>query len=367
MPKESTKQQPVIPQSVPDGVRARWCRRDLHFGFTAVTSRASMTVKETYFLQLSDPASGRCGVGEAAVFRGLGADDTPDYADRLAAMCDDINAGRAPRIVDSSSLTFALETALLDLANPLTGMLFDTPWSRGEQSITINGLVWMGSEQQMAERIAEKIDAGFRCVKLKIGGIDFDSELKLIEGIRKRFDSSRLELRLDANGAFSPQDALTKLRQLSMFDIHSIEQPVKAGQWFALASLCAQSPVPVALDEELIGVSDAKRRRAMLSTIRPAYIILKPSLCGGLRATLDWIAEARQQGIGWWLTSALESNVGLNAIAQLASTLHLRMPQGLGTGQIYTDNIPSPLHLDGERLRYAPDGRWDYSSLEFHL
>lgn len=325
-----------------------------------------MTEKETYFLRLTDTDSGVTGIGECALFRGLGADDTPDYAARLAALCADINAGRPVDVSNSSSLTFGLETAMLDLANGGNGIIYDTPWSRGRSSITINGLVWMGSEEEMAARIAEKLAAGFRCVKLKIGGIDFDSELKLLEGIRSRFSPEELELRLDANGAFTPADAPAKLQELSRFGIHSIEQPIKPGQWFAMAALCAKSPIPIALDEELIGVSDTKRRHTMLSTIRPAYIILKPSLCGGLKATLDWIEEARQQHIGWWITSALESNVGLNAIAQLASTLHLRLPQGLGTGQIYTDNIPSPLHLDGDRLGYNPSAAWDYSSLDFH-
>lgn len=351
---------------LPRNIRAEWCRRDLHFGFTAVTSRASMTEKETYFLRLTDVDTGLSGIGECALFRGLGSDDTPDYAHRLASLCADINHGREFEST-ASSMIFGLETAMLDLANGGRAVIYDTPWSHGKRAITINGLVWMGSEEEMAERIAEKIAVGFRCVKLKIGGIDFDRELSLLEGIRSRFTSAELELRLDANGAFTPAEAPAKLKALSRFGIHSIEQPIKAGQWFAMASLCARSPIPVALDEELIGISDAKRRHAMLATIRPAYIILKPSLCGGLQASLDWITEARAHRIGWWITSALESNVGLNAIAQLASTQHLRLPQGLGTGQIYTDNIPSPLHLDGDKLAYSPASAWDYSSLDFHL
>ncbi|MCM1337241.1 MAG: o-succinylbenzoate synthase [Candidatus Amulumruptor caecigallinarius] len=347
-------------------IRAEWCRRDLHFGFTAVTSRASMTEKETYFLRLTDLDTGLAGIGECALFRGLGSDDTPDYADRLAALCADINAGREFSL-SSSSIIFGLETAMLDLANGGRALIYDTPWSRGERAITINGLVWMGSEEEMQARIAEKLAAGFRCVKIKIGGIDFDRELSLLEGIRRRFSPDELELRLDANGAFTPAEAPAKLKALSRFGIHSIEQPIRAGQWFAMAALCARSPIPIALDEELIGISDAKRRHAMLATIRPAYIILKPSLCGGLQATREWIADARARRIGWWITSALESNVGLNAIAQLAATQHLRVPQGLGTGQIYTDNIPSPLHLSGDQLAYAPGTPWDYSTLDFHL
>lgn len=351
---------------LPATVKAQYVPYELDFNFIARTSRAEMTKKRTYFLRLTDTLTGEAGMGECALFEGLSAEDSPDYEETLRSLCDTINAGELVKEEKlSSSLRFGLETAMLDLANGGKGIIYDTPWQHGKGAIDINGLVWMGSEAEMRERIGEKIAAGFRCIKLKIGGIDFDAEVRLIEGIRREFGPEKLELRLDANGAFTPRDVLDRLQQLSRYHIHSIEQPIKAGQWFAMATVCARSPIPVALDEELIGVSDAKRREAMLSVIRPRYIILKPSLCGGLQASLEWIAAARRHKAGWWITSALESNVGLNAVAALASTQHLRIPQGLGTGGLYTNNIPSPLYLEGAALRYDAAGKWDYSRLKF--
>lgn len=345
-------------------IKAEYCRYVLDFRFKAVTSRQAMYEKETYFLRLTDMDTGKSGIGECALFRGLSSDDVPDYEERLRRLCMKINRGDIlPKL--SSSLMFGLETAVNDLKNGGKHVIYPSDWVDGNSGLQINGLVWMGSEDEMSARIAEKIDAGFKCLKLKIGGIDFDGELRLLEIIRNQFDSQTLELRLDANGAFTPGDALHKLERLSKYDIHSIEQPIRAGQWFAMADVCRNSPIPIALDEELIGESDEVRMDTILNIIRPSYIILKPSLCGGLEATERWIEAAQRHKTGWWITSALESNVGLNAIAQLAACHDVKLPQGLGTGQLYKNNIPSPLSLVGERLYYDKDGSWDLSPIKF--
>ena len=248
-------------------------------------------------------------------------------------------------------MLFGLETAWLNMTNG--DMLFDTAFSRGEVGIPINGLVWMGSYEEMLKRMEEKLAKGFRCVKLKIGAIDFDQELDLVKRIRERFSHHEVELRLDANGAFKYEEALYKLELLSQYAIHSIEQPIKAGQWAYMAELCRESPLPIALDEELIGVNDSEMKRHMLNIIKPRYIILKPSLHGGMQGCREWIETAKDMGIGSWITSALESNIGLNAIAQFASDVygdHITMPQGLGTGQLFTDNIDMGLEIRGDRL-----------------
>lgn len=348
-----------------DSVRAEYCRYVLDFKFTAITSRQAMSQKETWFLRLTDCQTGKTGIGECALFRGLSADDTPDYEDKLRQLCDCINRGEElPPL--TSSISFGFETAVYDLANGGNRIIWPTGWTDGEYGIRTNGLIWMGSEEEMSSRIAQKLDEGFKCLKLKIGGIDFEQELRLLEYIRSRFDASALELRLDANGSFSPKDALAKLERLSRYDIHSIEQPIRAGQWFAMASICRQSPIPIALDEELIGDSDEARRESMFNIIRPAYIILKPSLCGGLKATERWIETAKAHKTGWWLTSALESNVGLNAIAQLAAKYNVKRPQGLGTGLLYHNNIPSPLTLRGEQLCYdTTSDAWNLDCIDF--
>ena len=249
------------------------------------------------------------------------------------------------------SMLFGLETAWLNMTNG--DRLFDTAFSRGEVGIPINGLVWMGSYEEMLKRMEEKLEKGFRCVKLKIGAIDFDQELDLVKRIRERFSFHEIQLRLDANGAFPFDEALYKLELLSQYAIHSIEQPIKQGQWALMAELCRESPLPIALDEELIGVNDPEMKGHMLNIIKPRYIILKPSLHGGMQGCREWITAAREHGIGSWITSALESNVGLDAIAQFAADVYgdgITMPQGLGTGQLFTDNIPMPLEIRGEKL-----------------
>ena len=326
--------------------------RVLHFKQPAGTSRGVYTERRIWLIRLSDGE--RQGVGECAPLPDLSCDALPDYREILNKVCAgfcqtgeiDYDALRP-----YPSMLFGLETALLNLK--CGDRLFDTAFSRGETGIPINGLVWMGNYEEMLQRMEEKLEKGFRCVKLKIGAIDFEQELDLVKRIRERFSFHEVELRLDANGAFPYEEALYKLELLSQYQVHSIEQPIRQGQWAFMAELCRESPLPIALDEELIGVNDVEMKSHMLNIIKPRYIILKPSLHGGMQGCREWIETARQQGIGSWITSALESNIGLNAIAQFASDVYgddIRMPQGLGTGQLFTDNIPMPLEIRGDQL-----------------
>ncbi len=332
-------------------IKATYVPYSLIFRETAITSRQRMDVKETFLLRLSDGASS--AVGEVPLFRGLSAEDTPDFEPHLARFCETGTLSDAP-----SSVRFGFETASAALERGRQEILFDTQWSRGEKGIRINGLIWMGDRRTMARRIKEKLNGGFRCLKLKIGGIDFADELALLRYIRSEFGPDDVELRLDANGAFTPANAYDRLCYLAELIIHSIEQPIRAGQWDAMAEVCAGSPIPVALDEELIGLRSDDEKRAMLKRIRPAYIILKPSLCGGLREADRWIDIAAENGVGWWATSALESDLGLNAIAQWVSLRSPDIPQGLGTGLLYTNNFPSPLELRGEEIWFNPEQRF---------
>lgn len=349
-------------------MKAEYCSSRLVFHEPAITSRAVMNDKETYFIRISDESRpGIYGIGECALFRGLGADDTPDYEERLAAVCADISRHGLTAVLpdDSSSIRFGVETALADLRHGGRRLLWPCAWTEGKTAIPINGLVWMGTRDRMLERIDEKIAAGFRCIKLKIGGIGFDEELDLIRHIRDRYTPDALELRLDANGAFGPADAMDYLRALAPYGVHSIEQPIRAGQLEAMAEICRTSPIPVALDEELIGCRGTQEKTALLDAIRPQYIILKPSLCGGFAASEEWIRLAVERRIGWWATSALESDIGLNAIAQWCASMNTVIPQGLGTGRLYTNNIPSPLRQVGDGLRYDPTGEWHIPQLEW--
>ena len=333
-------------------MRYRIEERTLHFKQPAGTSRGVYTTRKIWLIHLSDGQHE--GVGECAPLPDLSCDARPDYEDILNKVCADFcqrgeidNETMRPY----PSMLFGLETALLNLRN--RELLFDTAFSRGEVGIPINGLVWMGTFEEMRQRIEAKLSQGFRCVKLKIGAIDFDAELELIKQIRSRFSHHDVELRVDANGAFSFDEALYKLELLSQYALHSIEQPIKAGQWSYMSELCRESPLPIALDEELIGINAPEQKRQMLNIIRPRYIILKPSLHGGIQGCREWLDIARDMRIGSWITSALESNVGLNAIAQFCSEVYgdsISMPQGLGTGLLFTDNIPMPLEIKGDRL-----------------
>jgi o-succinylbenzoate synthase len=326
----------------------------LHFKQPAGTSRGVYLTRKIWLIHLHDGE--RHGVGECAPLPDLSCDAMSDdqYAAILNKVCEDFcKTGEIDYdyLRDYPSMLFGLETAWLNLQKG--EKLFDTAFARGEVGIPINGLVWMGNYEEMLARLEEKLEKGFRCVKLKIGTIDFDKELDLVKRIRERFSFHEVELRVDANGGFKYEEALYKLELLSQYAIHSIEQPIKQGQWSYMAELCRESPLPIALDEELIGVNDPETKRHLLNIIKPRYIILKPSLHGGMMGCREWISIAKDMGIGSWITSALESNIGLNAIAQFASSVygdHITMPQGLGTGQLFTDNIPMGLTIQGDKL-----------------
>lgn len=328
--------------------------RMLHFRQPVGTSRGVYTERTIWLVTITDGQ--RHGRGECAPLPDLSCDALPadKYSEVLRGFCDQVEqTGQIDyeAMRDYPSMLFGLETAMLNMEHG--DRLFDTAFSRGEAGIPINGLVWMGSYDEMLQRMEQKLDQGFHCVKLKVGAIDFDRELDLVRRIRERFSHREVELRLDANGGFSPDEALYKLELLSQYSIHSIEQPVKQRQWALMAELCRDAPLPIALDEELIGVNDLDQKRQMLRIIKPAYIVLKPSLHGGMQGCREWIAIARDEGVGSWITSALESNIGLNAIAQFCSSVygdHIAMPQGLGTGQLFTDNIPMPLEIRGEQI-----------------
>ena len=325
----------------------------LHFKQPAGTSRGVYTTRKIWLLTVEH--DGRTAIGECAPLPQLSCDDIPDYEAVLRRFCDIIEAtGSIPydEMRNYPSMLFGVETALAQLSRT-DGLLYDTPFSHGEEGIPINGLVWMGTHDEMLSRLKEKLALGFRCVKLKIGAIDFAKELDLIQHIRKHFSREEVELRVDANGGFTPDVALERLQELARYDIHSIEQPIMAHQWSEMAQLCQLSPLPIALDEELIGVNSTDEKIRLLDTIKPQYIILKPSLHDGVAGTREWIALANERGIGSWITSALESNIGLNAIAQLAADIYgskITMPQGLGTGMLFTDNIPMPLEIRNDCL-----------------
>ena len=332
--------------------------RLLHFKQPAGTSRGVYNTRKVWYIEISSMENPSIkGIGECAPLPNLSCDDVPQYEEVLQQACSRVaREGNIPTesLRNYPSILFGLETALRHYE---TGSLalWDTPFSRGEAGIPINGLIWMGNFEEMYRQIEAKMEAGYRCIKLKIGAIDFDAELTLLKHIRSRFSVKDIELRVDANGAFSPAEAMHKLDALSKLDLHSIEQPIRAGQWEEMARLTARTPLPIALDEELIGHNIPEIKQELLSAIRPQYIILKPSLHGGICGSNEWIAEAEKQNIGWWVTSALESNIGLNAIAQWCATLHNALPQGLGTGQLFTDNIDLPLEIRKDCLWFCAD------------
>jgi o-succinylbenzoate synthase len=325
----------------------------LHFKKPAGTSRGYLTEKPAYFIHIKDSETAVDGIGECSILPGLSIDERPDIEDKLKEVCELLNQDQQLHVPENleqwPAIVFGLETAILDVQHGGKRLLFDNAFSRGEKGILINGLVWMDNIEGMWQQVQEKIAAGFPCVKLKIGALDFASELNLLERIRDKYPDA--EIRLDANGALRHDEALNKLQQLSEYHIHSIEQPVKQGQYELMAELCKASPIPIALDEELIGVTSREGKINLLDTIQPQYIILKPSLIGGFASADEWIALAEERNIGWWATSALESNIGLNAIAQWTASKNISLPQGLGTGSLFTNNIPMPMEIKkGELL-----------------
>jgi O-succinylbenzoate synthase len=346
-------------------------RRALHFNFPARTSRGALTEHVAYYLSLRDTRQPQVvGWGEAAPLAGLSPEYGPDFERTVGEFCQQFNrashaalpVAEAAALVPATlpSLRFALETAVLDLAGGGQHQLYANDFSQGQAGLPINGLVWMGDAAFMRAQIRQKLAAGYACLKVKIGSLDFATELALLAEIRAEASPERLMLRVDANGAFTPADAPAKLAALAQFGIHSIEQPIAAGQWPALAALCRESPLPIALDEELIGLTDPARQEELLAAVRPPYLVLKPTLLGGHAATHRWIALAEARGIGWWITSALESNIGLNAVAQLTGEYRVGdFAQGLGTGQLYDNNLAAPLAIRAGALHYDPAGTWE--------
>jgi O-succinylbenzoate synthase len=332
----------------------------LDFKVPSGTSRGIMQTKETWFIILKE--GNKTGIGECGILRGLSFDDVPDYEEKLRWVCENINLGEDELYLEMKnypSIQFGIEMVFLSLQSENSFDLFPSDFTIGKKSMEINGLIWMGKETEMQRQIEDKIASGFTCVKLKIGAINFDEELQLLSGIRSKFSKKEIEIRVDANGAFNSNDALTKLNQLSGYDLHSVEQPIAAKQYDSMSELCKATPIPIALDEELIGVIDLDKKEELLLKIKPQYLIFKPSFIGGFRGTLEWIALAKKHDIDWWITSALESNIGLNAIAQFTFTQNNLMPQGLGTGSLYTNNFDSPLEVSNGKLHYSKEIKWD--------
>jgi o-succinylbenzoate synthase len=347
-----------------------YLKRTLVFKFDAGTSRGVLKKKDVFWIKalyLDQPEI--AGWGEAAPLVKLSLDDRPDFEnilqqtlEQMATIAWSQNENEVLSQVGQlipvylPSIKFGLETAILDLINGGKKKILGQDFFEGNRTIPINGLIWMGEKDFMLEQINEKFEQGFDCIKMKIGAIDFKQELELLTYIRERYSKDQITLRVDANGAFSPEEALAKLHELAEFDLHSIEQPIAAGNWEAMRKLCEATPLPIALDEELIGVEN---KGELLDAIRPQHIILKPTLLGGILETKEWITLAEERNIGWWMTSALESNIGLNAIAQLADSLGASIPQGLGTGKLYQNNLKSPLEIDQGHIRYNSQIVWE--------
>ncbi|WP_422861212.1 o-succinylbenzoate synthase [Flagellimonas sp. W118] len=337
----------------------------LDFKIPSGTSRGVMTQKETWFLILNE--NGKYGIGECGILRGLSVDDVPDYEEKLSWVCANIQLSLEELLVQLTnfpSIQFGLEQAFLSFQSENPFHLFPSEFTENESPISINGLIWMGNETFMLSQLEQKLKQGFQCIKMKIGAIDFKKELEILKSIRDNFTVEEIELRVDANGAFSSTEALAKLEILSKFQMHSIEQPIKPGNWEKMAELCAKTPLPITLDEELIGIFDVTEKQRMLQTIKPQYIIIKPSLVGGFRGSEEWINLARNQQVGWWATSALESNIGLNAIAQWTYAMQTSIPQGLGTGSLYTNNFDSPLEVANGKLYYRASKQWKTNLIE---
>jgi o-succinylbenzoate synthase len=340
-------------------MKASYHKYILDFKQPSGTSRGVLTTKETWFIVLEE--NGRKGIGECGILRGLSADDRPDYEEKLKWTCENSHLGVQKlwsALIEFPSIQFGIEMAFCSLKSTNPFILFPSKFTSGEKSIPINGLIWMGNQTQMKQQIEEKITQGFKCIKLKIGALNFEEELSLLRFIRQNFDENKMEIRVDANGAFDVNDALDKINQLSEFKLHSIEQPIQKNNTDMMSVLSKSTTIPIALDEELIGVFSAEEKKQLLQKIRPQFIILKPSFIGGFRGTLEWISIAQKLNIGWWITSALESNIGLNAIAQFTFLQNTTLPQGLGTGSLYTNNFDCPLEVSEGQLWYRNDKIW---------
>ena len=341
-------------------MKATFFKHTLQFKQASGTSRGVLTYKDTWFIELENNAFK--GIGECGMFKGLSIDHRDDFEETLRWACQNIHLGLDAllgQLVAFPSIQFGLEMAFRSLNQKSPFELFPSEFTKGQDSIPINGLIWMGESSFMKQQIKDKLEAGFSCIKLKIGALNFDKELALLKSIRHEFDAQTIEIRVDANGAFKPREALEKLKRLSEFNLHSIEQPIKQGQLQEMAQLCLDTPLPIALDEELIGVFSVTNKQVLLQTIKPQYIILKPTLVGGFKGSQEWIDVAESHNIGWWVTSALESNIGLNAIAQWTYTLKNNLPQGLGTGGLFTNNVQAPLVVNSGRLFYDLKTKWN--------
>lgn len=360
-------------------LKAVFSKHTLNFKFEAGTSRGVLTQKDSYFIKIFDTENPSVfGLGECAPLKGLSIDDRPDFELQLLSICEYFNTIELEvfswnlniildQVLDKSfpSIVFGFETAMLDLLNGGKRIIFNNAFHQAQRNININGLIWMGDKDFMLRQIDEKLASGYNTIKMKVGAIDFEKECQLLAYIRQHFSKNEITLRVDANGAFGVNEALEKLKKLAEYDLHSIEQPIRHGNTDAMAELCQTTPIPIALDEELIGMIEYPDKYKLLKKIMPQFIILKPSLVGGFQQCREWIENANRLKIGWWMTSALESNVGLNAITQFTAEFSNPLPQGLGTGQLYHNNIPSPLSIDKGQILYRPDSQWDLSVLNF--
>ena len=348
-------------------IAARWIERTLQPRFELGTSKGPINARTVWYLMAWHTERPEIiGTGEAALFPGHSKEFPADVRTKLIELCADTSDWQrrlTSDLVDVPSVRFAVEQCLRDLDVSGTKQLFPSAFTLGQRSIPINGLVWMGDKATMKQRIREQIEKGFNTVKMKIGAIGIDDELELLQAVRAEFDANTITLRVDANGAFNAQQAPDVLKRLTDIGVHSIEQPVHAGSYEVMAELCATTPVSIALDEDLIGLNTRDAKVDLLDNVKPQYIVIKPSLVGGWVATQEWIDLAKARNIGWWITSALESSIGLNAIAQYTATLNVQLPQGLGTGGVYTNNIPSPLRAERGALHFRPEVGWDLSSL----
>lgn len=341
-------------------MKATYKKYILKFKRPSGTSRGILTQKETYFIKIENDK--KIGIGECGILRTLSVDDRPDYEEKLDWVCRNIEKSEVfllENLTDFPSIQFGVEQAFLSLQSEDKYVLFESEFTQGKKSIPINGLVWMGTPDYMKSQIKEKIEQGFRCIKMKVGALNFEDEYAILQQLRREFSPEEIEIRVDANGGFASSEALDKLKRLADLQLHSIEQPIKPQQIEQMALLCEKSPLPIALDEELIGVFSSFKKEKILKEIKPQYIILKPSLIGGYKNSLEWISLAEKQKIGWWITSALESNIGLNAIAQWTFSLQNPMEQGLGTGSLYTNNIYCPLSVENGQLQYNPKVIWE--------
>ena len=343
-------------------IKASYKKYLLNFKNPSGTSRGILRTKETWFIILEE--NGKIGIGETGLFRGLSIDDVLNYEEQLNWVCENINLGLAyllDEVFAFPSIQFGLEQAFLSLQSKNKFEIFPSEFTKGKEAIAINGLVWMGDQDFMKRQIKEKLKTGFSCIKMKIGAIDFEAEIRLLKSIRKEFSANEIELRVDANGGFTSENALEKLKVLSALEIHSIEQPIRQGQLDEMALLCEKTPLPIALDEELIGIFSGEEKQQLMATVKPQFIILKPSLVGGFGGSKEWIDIAQKNNVGWWITSALESNIGLSAIAQFTHTLQNKLPQGLGTGGLFTNNFESPLEVKNGTLNYNNSKKWNFN------